>query len=174
MSLTTPFSTAIWVNAVTPDKYDRHTVSILVDNTQAWKTFGNALENWCAEAGTEVSYSSLLSPVGEWAGNNLEGIQTGDSVLRFQTKLFSQNNEHVPIVYNNTRLQDLPREPMSGDILAVRFTPKVWNYQYKTGVSLYLNKILLPQAELDAQPQGRRAVEDVQAEAELSNLDNKF
>lgn len=174
MSLTTPFSTAIWVNAVTPDKYDRHTVSLLVDNSQAWKTFGNALEAWCSEAGARVGYTTLLSPVGEWAGNNLTGIQTGDSVLRFQTKLFSQSNEHVPIVHNNTRLQNLPREPMSGDLLAVRFTPKIWQYEDKSGVSLYLNKILLPQAELDRQPQGRRTVEDVQAEAELSNIDDKF
>lgn len=138
--LDTPMSTVIWANTERPDKFDRHTISLLI--TPEWKDFLHQVEMWMVDdLGIEHYEESWITrPVSNYAVENFEDVVEGDQSIQFTSKSYALKKKPFPVYVNDSN-DEKPHNILGGVKAKVRTSFKPWAFNEKEGLSCRMNKI---------------------------------
>ena len=143
----TPRSMALWCRTVDPDKYGRHTMTVLYGH-KYWADLRKEIETWAEEeCGVECFDFEewCLRPVSTYAVEEFEGVNEYDSCMQFNSKLYAAKGKKFPVYGPDNTLRD--HEVLSGSDVIIKGVCKFWSFtdeetgEHRQGMSLYMEDV---------------------------------
>ena len=141
----TPWSMSLWCRTQLPDKYGRHTMSVLY--SPEWATVQRRIEEWAEEeCGVEAFDFEkwCMRPVSPYAVQEFDGVNEGDHCMQFNSKLYAAKNKSFPVHGPDNEIRE--HEILSGSQVIIKAVAKFWQFtnedgEFKEGISLYMENV---------------------------------
>ncbi len=147
MEFYTPKSKALWCRTTEPDKWGRHTITLLYSHRD-WAELTKKIELFACETGLRDDYdfeSWNLRPVRDFAIENFEDVHEGDMSISFSSKVDASERQKVPVYGPNNQLHE--SEILSGTDVVLKGSCKLWGFtdretgEYKEGMSFNMEQL---------------------------------